>query len=465
MQDDNSNDKPGQTEENPDENIQENQTGNDKSDAAEGEGIKDNETKDDISEEIPESGKEDMPLEDKTTTIDIKKDKHIGEEEKKSNKKIFLIAGIAIILAILLIAILLLFLFCKNNDIPDNSSATTVTAEQTSESSSNNDSSSSSSSSESSPDVPEETPEPTEEITAIEVIEETPETEPATESVATKPTISLAIIEGPIYSPADDVCFYRVRATVTGNPGPNVSWSKNDTSSYGDYVAQVNLTRANPTYTLTGTATNSAGSASDSIPLSWGCNGPPDVTAINIASEVAPGSSNLATAVATDPDGDVLAYSWTVNGGSLSNAAINPTNWTAPQTPGSYRITVTVNDGKGGTDSMFKNVTVVEQNRPPEVSDIIVRDRNTQTTVNYAVTSSLYDLSVNVNDPDGDALTFSWSLSGSINPGSLSNSNSNPASWTAPYYATWVTITVVVDDGNGGVVTRNREVEVRYGVY
>ena len=461
MQDDNSNDKPGQPEENPDENLQENQTGNDKSDAAEGGGINDNETKDNFSEEVPESGKEDMPLEDKTTTIDIKKDKHIGEEEKKSNKKIFIIAGIAIILAILLIAILLLFLFCKNNDITDNGAAATATAEQTSDSSGNNDSSSSPSSSGSSPDVTEETPEPTEETTAIEVIEETPETEPTTESVATKPTISLAIIEGPIYSSADDVCFYRVRATVTGIHEP-VVWSKNDTASYGPYVAQVNLTRANPTYTLTGTATNSAGSASDSITLSWGCNRPPDVTAINIASEVTAGSSNSATAVATDPDGDVLAYSWTVNGGSLSNAGINPTNWTAPETPGSYRITVTVNDGKGGTDSMSKNITVIEQNRPPAVSDIIVKVRKTQATVNYANSNEQYDLSVNASDPDGDVLNFSWSLSGSINPGSLGNSGSNPASWTAPYSATWVTITVIVDDGNGGVVTRNREIEVRY---
>lgn len=87
MQDDNSNDKPGQPEENPDENLQENQTGNDKSDAAEGGGIKDNETKDDIPGEIPGSGKEDAPIEDKTTTIDIKKDKHIGKKRRKAIKR------------------------------------------------------------------------------------------------------------------------------------------------------------------------------------------------------------------------------------------------------------------------------------------------------------------------------------------------------------------------------------------
>jgi flagellar basal body-associated protein FliL len=465
MQDDNSNNKSGQPEENQDENLKDNEISND--DSVNNEGIKDQGEENTESGQPPQSNGEDMPVEDKTTTIDIKKDKHIGEEEKKSNKKIFVIAGIAIMLAILLIAILLLFLFCKNNDIPDNGAAATTAVEQTIDNSGNNNSDSSSSTSSVSSDVAEETeetPETVEETTAAEVIEETPETEATAESTIVKPTISLAIIEGPIYSSADDVCFYRVRATVTGIHDP-VVWSKNDTASYGPYVAQVNLTRANPTYTLTGTVTNSAGSASESIPLSWGCNSPPDVTAINIASEVTAGSSNSATAIATDPDGDAISYNWAVNGGSLSNAAINPTDWTVPAAAGSYQITVTVSDGKGGTDSMSKNITVVAQNRPPEVSDIYVKDHNTQASASYAVTGFEYDLSVNASDPDGDTLDFSWSLSGSINPGSLSNSGSNPASWTAPYSTAWVTITVVVDDGNGGTVTRTRSIEVRYGLY
>jgi len=156
----------------------------------------------------------------------------------------------------------------------------------------------------------------------------------------------------------------------------------------------------------------------------------------------------------------VLAYSWTVNGGSFSNTAINPTNWTAPEIPGSYRITVTVNDGKGGTDSMSKDITVAEQNKPPVVSDIIVRDRKTQVTVNYAVPGTQYDLFVNASDPDGDALTFNWN----VTHGTLSNSNSNPALWASPYSTsiTYVTLSLTVSDGKGGVVTRTREIEVRW---
>jgi hypothetical protein len=88
------------------------------------------------------------------------------------------------------------------------------------------------------------------------------------------PTISLAVTEGPTYSSADDVCYYRIKASVTGSPAPKITWSADySNGSFGNTMAQVNLTRNNPNYTLTATATNSEGSATSSIALSWGCGG------------------------------------------------------------------------------------------------------------------------------------------------------------------------------------------------
>jgi len=88
------------------------------------------------------------------------------------------------------------------------------------------------------------------------------------------PTISLAISEGPTYSAADNVCWYRIKATVTGNPAPTITWSQDfSNSSFGKNISQVNLTRENPKYTLTATATNSEGTATEDIALSWGCGG------------------------------------------------------------------------------------------------------------------------------------------------------------------------------------------------
>jgi len=86
------------------------------------------------------------------------------------------------------------------------------------------------------------------------------------------PTINLEIFEGPTYSAGDDICYYRVKATVTGEPAPTVSFSKDDSGGvWGSLKTQINLTRNTPNYTLTAMATNSAGQAMNSITLTWGC--------------------------------------------------------------------------------------------------------------------------------------------------------------------------------------------------
>jgi len=86
------------------------------------------------------------------------------------------------------------------------------------------------------------------------------------------PTIQLKIYEGPTYSSADNVCYYRIEAIVTGNPFPDVSFSKDDSfGAWGKTKCQVNLSNPGESYTLTAVAKNSEGVASDSITLTWGC--------------------------------------------------------------------------------------------------------------------------------------------------------------------------------------------------
>ena len=86
------------------------------------------------------------------------------------------------------------------------------------------------------------------------------------------PTIKLEVFEGPTYSSGDDICYYRIRAIVTGDPVPTVSFSKDDSKgAWGALNTQINLTRASPNYTLTAIAKNSTGQAMDSLTLTWGC--------------------------------------------------------------------------------------------------------------------------------------------------------------------------------------------------
>lgn len=87
----------------------------------------------------------------------------------------------------------------------------------------------------------------------------------------TMPTIDLVIVEGPTFSEADQVCYYRVKAKVEGHPEPDISFSRDDSNgAWGQDTVQINL-KENNSYTLTATASNSEGSSTDSITLPWGC--------------------------------------------------------------------------------------------------------------------------------------------------------------------------------------------------
>ena len=100
--------------------------------------------------------------------------------------------------------------------------------------------------------------------TSVETTAGTGETTITGESEA--PTIELQVYMGPEYNAADDVCFYRVEAIVTGNPMPTEAVFSRDNSNkaWGSLRAQVNLTRDDPDYTLTASVTTSAGTDEDS---------------------------------------------------------------------------------------------------------------------------------------------------------------------------------------------------------
>ncbi|MEZ5283351.1 MAG: OmpA family protein [Vicinamibacterales bacterium] len=68
------------------------------------------------------------------------------------------------------------------------------------------------------------------------------------------------------------------------------------------------------------------------------------------------------SADANDPDGDTLSYRWTAPAGTFANAADRQTQFTCPAQPGAVPVTVTVNDGKGGTAS---DTVTIQCTQPP----------------------------------------------------------------------------------------------------
>ena len=88
-------------------------------------------------------------------------------------------------------------------------------------------------------------------------------------------------------------------------------------------------------------------------------NNAPVISSIDVSpsTTVNTGASITLTCNATDADGDTLSYSWTASGGTISGSGSSVT-WTAPNTAGTYTITVKVSDGKGGEATASKTITV-----------------------------------------------------------------------------------------------------------
>ena len=91
----------------------------------------------------------------------------------------------------------------------------------------------------------------------------------AKEEVLEKPSVKLSIIKGPEYAQDGVICYYRVKAEVTGNPAPQIIFSKDDSNgTWGSNIAQINLTQ-NEAYNLVCDVKNSEGSSASSITLNW----------------------------------------------------------------------------------------------------------------------------------------------------------------------------------------------------
>jgi hypothetical protein len=232
----------------------------------------------------------------------------------------------------------------------------------------------------------EEEEEPSEEATEKETdTGEEKETadESAKDGEGVEPTISLKIYQDATYSAADDVCYYRIKANVTGDPSPEIIWSEDESKgSFGNKIAQVNLNRGE-TYELTATATNTAGSSTSSMTLTWKCDGEevadtdgdenqseeemvlrdygiPVVNDIIFSTDlVIVGQKVDVTAIASDPDGGGLTYHWEATDGSIVDVHANPMTWTAPATPVNCTVWVVVEDQDGDTNALSKQVNVI----------------------------------------------------------------------------------------------------------
>jgi hypothetical protein len=159
-----------------------------------------------------------------------------------------------------------------------------------------------------------------------------------------------------------------------------------------------------------------------------------------------------------DIDGDVLTYTTTLTGGTLLPAwlVFNPVTRTFSGTPtnndvGIISVDVVADDGNGGTISDTFNITITNTNDAPTVINPIIDQTVTEDAAfTYTFAANTF------NDPDGDVLTYSATLTGgSPLPAWLIF---NPVTRTFSGTPTnndvgVISVDLTANDGNGGLVT------------
>ncbi len=174
-----------------------------------------------------------------------------------------------------------------------------------------------------------------------------------------------------------------------------------------------------------------------------------DLIDITAAISIEEGTSiELDASASTDPDGDTLSFSWTVEGPDGSELATGDSaafSFTFAEM-GTYVVGVSVSDG-----SLTANGRVTVTVTPATVIENQAPTADAGPDANVAVgTLTTLDASAS-SDPDGDDLSYSWTIDSSPEGSNPALTDADVASPEfTPTAAGDYTFTVTVDDGNGG---------------
>ncbi|OGD15325.1 hypothetical protein A2V47_08175 [Candidatus Atribacteria bacterium RBG_19FT_COMBO_35_14] len=181
----------------------------------------------------------------------------------------------------------------------------------------------------------------------------------------------------------DDVDYYSIELeegkqitlelTIPGNASYNISLLNPNRNSRGSSITQREIKTLDYVADSTGTwyikisrssgegeyqlvvnsVTDSSGGENNNSPVISSLDANQDSTEINNYVGI--------YCSANDQDGDTLTFDWTVNGEiEIAEGEPSSLTWRAPDTTGTYIITCTVSDGRGGEDSESVSITVTE---------------------------------------------------------------------------------------------------------
>jgi len=187
-----------------------------------------------------------------------------------------------------------------------------------------------------------------------------------------------------------------------------------------------------------------SGSSSDQPVVT---NRAPVATAVDQA-VTGPVTVTLDGSASSDPDGDALTYKWTQTAGAtvaIANSTSAKASFSAPAVTANqtlaFRLTVT--DAKG----LSSTADVQVLNKAPKANQAPVVNPMEAITLEAGQTQSLH---VQATDPDGDALTYSWSVPADMNASGTDTAN---VRITAPEVSSeeHYTLSAMVSDGKTSV--------------
>ena len=153
---------------------------------------------------------------------------------------------------------------------------------------------------------------------------------------------------------------------------------------------------------------------------------------------------------ASDPDNDSLNYSWTTNGGNIEGSGPEVRWNSSGVNPGSYRVKVRVDDGRGGTADCSAEIRVEPRpNHPPTMT--CSADRSSVSM------GDSVQITATASDPDNDPLTYSWNSSAGRIRGREASVKFDTTGLKPGHYS----VSAHVEDGRGGAADCQLGIEVQ----
>src|SRR4030043_2288066 len=136
-------------------------------------------------------------------------------------------------------------------------------------------------------------------------------------------------------------------------------------------------------------------------------NDAPVILYLRAQKQIAPLETSQIRCFTAENNDYMLNYEWSATGGKNQGKG-DIVVWTAPDTTGEYTITVVVSNSKGGEASSSVTILVThEPNRPPIVHSITCQDCTNGIKASKWKT---YSILCDASDPEGDNLTYQWSV-------------------------------------------------------